>query len=459
VFFDIYNLLQKEPELLSGNDVLWTFVNFAGEDHTNFKTLVAFLEMLCTLASTQEGASKVYELLRGTSFRSIGWPTLFDCIRIYDEKFKQSLQTAGAMMPEFLEGDAKALVAYLNVLQKVVENGNPTERKNWFPDIEPFFKLLGYENIPPYLKGALRKTIAAFVNVFPEMRDSIWAFLEQYDLPVVVGSQVGKSDQSSQVYDMQFELNEVEARREQYPSTISFLNLINALIAGEKDVNDRGRRFIGIFRFVYDHVFTPFPQRAYSDPCEKWQLVVACLQHFHMILSMYDIQEEDLDGFTEHPHFLVSLETSSLQTQLPIIELLKDFMSGKALYRNLMGILQVGVNSIISERLSKTYGKILEKAVQLSLEILLLVFEKDLLVSDVWRPLYQVLGCSCDASELYEKNRCSSYMQLYQLFVTKFRYFINLYIQSHKRKLHKIFVKFKYSYLELDPHSIFLIHN
>lgn len=49
VSFDLYNLLQKEPELLSGNDVLWTFVNFAGEDHTNFKTLVAFLEMLGTL--------------------------------------------------------------------------------------------------------------------------------------------------------------------------------------------------------------------------------------------------------------------------------------------------------------------------------------------------------------------------------------------------------------------------
>lgn len=31
------------------------------------------------------------------------------------------------------------------------------------------------------------------------MRDSIWAFLEQYDLPVVVGSPVGKSDQFSQV--------------------------------------------------------------------------------------------------------------------------------------------------------------------------------------------------------------------------------------------------------------------
>ena len=43
---------------------------------------------------------------------------MFDCIAIYDDKFKQSLQTAGTVMPDFLEGDAKALVAYLNVLQK-----------------------------------------------------------------------------------------------------------------------------------------------------------------------------------------------------------------------------------------------------------------------------------------------------------------------------------------------------
>lgn len=45
-----------------------------------------------------------------------------------------------------------------------------------------------------------------------------------------------------QVYDMQFELNEIEARQERYPSTISFLNLLNALIAKETDLSDRGRR-------------------------------------------------------------------------------------------------------------------------------------------------------------------------------------------------------------------------
>lgn len=70
-------------------------------------------------ASSQEGASKVFELLQGKAFRSVGWSTMFDCLSIYDEKFKQSLQTAGAMLPELPEGDAKALVAYLNVLQKV----------------------------------------------------------------------------------------------------------------------------------------------------------------------------------------------------------------------------------------------------------------------------------------------------------------------------------------------------
>ncbi|CAM8931805.1 unnamed protein product [Rhodiola kirilowii] len=320
----VSEIYQREPELLSGNDVLWTFVNFAGEDLSNVQTLVAFLEMIATLASTPEGASKIYELLQGRTFRTISWRTLFDCLSIYEEKFKQALQRTGANLPEFQEGDAKALVAYLKVLQKVMENGNPIERKSWFNDIEPLFKLLGYENVPLYLKGALRNAISTFIPVSPVLKDTIWSYLEQYDLPVVVGpdSSNGVMTVSTQVYDMRFELNEIEGRREHYPSTISFLNLLNALIAEEKDVRDRGHRFIGIFRFIHDHVFGPFPQRAYADPSEKWKLVVACLQHFKMILSMYDIKEDDIDTVADQ-----SLGSSSpLNMQLPIVELLKKDM-------------------------------------------------------------------------------------------------------------------------------------
>lgn len=70
--------------------------------------------------------------------------------------------------------------------------------------------------------------------------------------------------------------------------------------------------------------------------------------------------------------------------------ILQDFMSGKTLFRNIMGILLPGVNSIITQRSTQTYGLLLEKAVLLSLEILILVLEKDIIVSDYWRPLYQV---------------------------------------------------------------------
>lgn len=389
----IGEIYQKEPELLSGNEVVWTFVNFAGEDHTNFQTLVAFLNILGALASSQESAVKVYELLQGKTFRSVSWSTLFDCLSIYAEKFKQSLQTTGSMLPEFPEGDAKALVAYLNVLRKVMENGNPVERKDWFPDIEPLFKLLSYENVPPFLKGALRDAIATFINVSPLMKDIIWGFLEQYDLPVVVGPQVGSSTQpmSAQVYDMQFELNEIEARRERYPSTISFINLVNALISEERDPSDKGRRFIGIFRFIYGQVFGPFPQRAYADACEKWQLVVACLQHFQMMLSTYEITDEDIDSVVDQLQLSTVQQPAQLQMQLPAVELMRDFMSGKTVFRNLMAILTPGVNTLITERTSQIYGNLLEKAVHLSLEIIILVLGKDLQLADNWRPLYQPL--------------------------------------------------------------------
>lgn len=44
-----------------------------------------------------------------------------------------------------------------------MENGNPVERKNWFTDIEPLFKLLSYENVPPYLK-VLLTDFSAFMH-------------------------------------------------------------------------------------------------------------------------------------------------------------------------------------------------------------------------------------------------------------------------------------------------------
>lgn len=66
-------------------------------------------------------------------------------------------------------------------------------------------------------------------------------------------------------------------------------------------------------------------------------------------------------------------------------------MSGKTVFRNIMGIVLPGVNFLITERTNQMHGLLLEKAVLLSLEIIILVMEKDLIVSDFWRPLCQVI--------------------------------------------------------------------
>ncbi|KAG0486360.1 hypothetical protein HPP92_008455 [Vanilla planifolia] len=68
-----------------------------------------------------------------------------------------------------------------------------------------------------------------------------------------------------------------------------------------------------------------------------------------------------------------------------------DFMSGKVVFRNIMSIILLGVNMLINERTSHTYGLLLEKAVHLSLEVIILVFERDLFLTVFWRPLYQPL--------------------------------------------------------------------
>lgn len=65
-------------------------------------------------------------------------------------------------------------------------------------------------------------------------------------------------------------------------------------------------------------------------------------------------------------------------------------MSGKVVFRNIMGIILMGVNNLINDRTKQVHGYLLEKAIHLSLEIIILVFERDLFLAEYWRPLYQV---------------------------------------------------------------------
>jgi nuclear pore complex protein Nup205 len=39
-----------------------------------------------------------------------------------------------------------------------------------------------------HVQGALRNSITAFIKVSPLLKDAIWNYLEQYDLPVVTAT-------------------------------------------------------------------------------------------------------------------------------------------------------------------------------------------------------------------------------------------------------------------------------
>lgn len=374
----------REPELMVDNAALWTFVLYAGEEHRGYATMAAFLDLLTALATGAEGARQVYRLLQERAFKVISWETLFHTLVVYDQQFRQSMQTTGAVLTPFPPGDARALEAYLRTMKKVMEEGAEDERTTWFTTIEPLFRLLQYEVVPTKLKGALRDVIRAFVPLGPDVSDSIWSLLDAYELPVMPQAAPPTSG-SQQLYDMSYELNEVEARTEEYPSTISYVLLVNALIAADATQADQGRRYSRFFEYIRDQVFLPYAQRAYADASEKWQLVAACLANFEMMLKAYqpevELQETDSRMATGPP------STSAGGAEPPSgQELMKDFMSGRAVYRNVMSILSLGADAVLEERGTQQHGVYLEDAVRLSLRLLSSVLSKDSALAEEWRP-------------------------------------------------------------------------
>ena len=63
----------------------------------------------------------MYQMLQNKAIRTLGWQTLFNSLIVYDQRFKQRIQTAGSFLPPLQEGDARALEAYLKVLRRVRE--------------------------------------------------------------------------------------------------------------------------------------------------------------------------------------------------------------------------------------------------------------------------------------------------------------------------------------------------
>lgn len=69
-------------------------------------------------------------------------------------------------------------------------------------------------------------------------------------------------------------------------------------------------------------------------------------------------------------------------------------MQGRGIYRNIMALLMSGVDSIKDQRESLPYGELVEEAVRLSLNILVLALGRDAVLAELWRPSYRVSASS-----------------------------------------------------------------
>ncbi|KAG0583450.1 hypothetical protein KC19_3G136800 [Ceratodon purpureus] len=388
-------IFKRGPELVVNSNDLWSFVYFAGEGHTSYLSLVAFLDMLTALAECKEGAGKVYDMLQKSTIPSLGWQKLLTSLVVNDQQLQLRMDTTETFLPPFQEGDARVVEAYLKVLEKVIEKGDALERMQWFEDIEPLFKMLPRENVSPFLKGALRNAIAACASVSSVMKEKVCSLLEQYDLPVLatpLPTDGSGHHSTKQFYDLTYELNEVEARQQEYPSTISYLKLRNLLAVHELDT--KSGRYIEIFQFVRDQVFGLYSQRLYANPVDKWELVVAALHHFEILLKNYQVTNEDARNKSSK-HSLSSMTTTLSAAKYtnvtPAMELIKDLKNGEVVYSNLMSILKLGVKSVLEQRESQLYGPVLEEAISLSFQIFIHAFMKESLFVEAWYPSHQPL--------------------------------------------------------------------
>nr|PNR28894.1 hypothetical protein PHYPA_027586 [Physcomitrium patens] len=390
-------VFQRESELIIDNEDLWSFVQFAG-GHTSYFTVVAFLDMLASLAECKGGARKVYDLLQKGTICNLGWQILFTSLVVYEQQLRSHVETSKGFFLPFSEGDARVLEAYLKVLKKVIENGDAMERMHWFGDVEPLFKMLPWQNVPPFLKGALRDAIAAFACVSSVMMQKVYGLLQEYDLPISITpfptDRCGHHS-PKQFLDMAYELNEVEAKQKEYLSIISYLKLRNVLTAHEFET--RGGTCFDFFQFVRDQVFGRYGHRLYANPAEKWELVVAALHYFKILMSIYEPSNKhvrkDVDVGLSLDQSLPRMSTTPSAAEHtsanPVMELMKDLKNGEVIYANLMGILMLGVNSLSEQRASQLCGRILEDAISLSFQIFIHAFLKESQLGEACYPSLQ----------------------------------------------------------------------
>ena len=188
---------------------------------------------------------------------------------------------------------------------------------------QPTFVFVGLLScsVPTALKAELLHCLSA-LGKSSDIAFNIWQNIEAAQLI----NTIPNTSQNQARQGLFAEIEDIEARNEEYPLTRAVLKLIDTLTDhGLPDGLGTGTRLPGFkpyFNFIRDHIFLKFSTRAYKNPVEKWEIGALVLKLILKLLKDYvpNVQEFNAGqgslGFGIMTHLLQSSQMLRLVLHL-----------------------------------------------------------------------------------------------------------------------------------------------
>jgi nuclear pore complex protein Nup205 len=377
---------------------LYKFVRLAG-DLLMPSLYTPYVDLLVSLSGHPQAALHCFNLLKlnggqgGCS--TVAWDHFFASLHQYFANLRQeSHQMPASAMDSIYRRqmtrgisptEVQGLASVLKLITVVCNHSEAAriavaEHTNW----QPTLVMVGLLScaVPTVLKAEILNTLTALGKT-SEVAFSIWQSIEAAQLITTVPTTSQQRPQG-----LWTELEDIEARNEEYPLTRSWLRLIDGLTEhGLPHGLGQGTRVPGFapyFTFIREQIFFRFSTRAYKRPLEKWEIGSLVLKLMVKLLKDYEPTASDFahKQHTASFQIMVQLLQSSEILRL-LLFILDEAVNLLDTYQDFAGKLELEECSLYILRLLATGLKLqdsmLEAARQANTSLILTSLSKLLL--------------------------------------------------------------------------------
>ncbi|KAL5010671.1 hypothetical protein ScPMuIL_012976 [Solemya velum] len=372
---------------------LYKFVRLAG-DLLPPLLYVPYIGMLTSLANNERSAPHCFNLLKmngmtaGGAASMVSWDHIFSSLNQYFTSLRQEMPNSSDVSQVYrarqIRGitaqEVEGLKAVLHLTRCVIEQNENCriaihENQQWAV-VNLLFGLVTC-SVPSVMKAELLLLMSALSKT-SEIGAAMWQTLELSQLLPTVQSTSKKPG------GIQVELEEVEARNEEYPVTRAFLNLMNTLtdipVPAALGAGIRSPGFGPYLDFIQNVVLLKFSSRAYKNPGEKWELATNALEILRKLLVEHTIRADD---FVEQIVEIPGVGTVAADKP-PGHTLMIHMLNDSGLHRMVLKILDEAIKQF--EQYAPIPGKEwFEKASLLALQMVEITLEKETAFVDMVR--------------------------------------------------------------------------